>query len=130
MLPDLVEYRLHIPHPTDDGQQRLLFGHDYAILAEGAIATVAMVPTSPELIAIPDRPVGVGLGVAVIGMRTGRLFYPFLRQDAFSIPHPLLKIHLTETGDVLCLDVQAGSADVDAARVNFPSGILDAQRIE
>ena len=68
MLPHVVQHGLHVPHATDDGQYCVLLRHDDTVLAKGAIAAVSVVPAAPELVTVPNRPIGIGLGIAVVGV--------------------------------------------------------------
>src|SRR5262249_19144123 len=100
------------------------------VLAEGAVAAIAVRPAAPELVTIASRPVRVGLGVAIVGVGIRRFGYPFRREDALAVPDAFLQIHLAQLSDVLRRSVQAGTAEADAARVGFPDGVFDAQRVK
>src|SRR5688500_12263460 len=101
MLPDLVQHGLHVLHATDHGQHRVLLWHDDTELTEGTVTAIGIVLAAPELIAIADHPIGVGLSVAIVGSGLCCISDPFLWYEALALPQSILQIHLTKAGDLL-----------------------------
>ena len=129
ILPNLVEHGLHILETTGDGQHGFLLREDEAELAERAIAAERAMSAAPELVAVPYRPVRVGLRVAVVRVRGRRFGDPLRCEDLRAVPFALLQVELAKPGDVLRSDVQAGSANVDSLRIGVPHRIGDAERL-
>ena len=100
------------------------------ILAKGAVAAVGVVPAAPELVAVAHAPVGGALRVAVVRMGGRGLGDPRCRHRLLARPDAALQVHLAKAGDVLELDMEPGAAEVDAARVALPGGVLDPQRVK
>jgi len=128
-FPDEVQHALHVADAGGDGDDHVLIGHDDAVLAEGAVAAVGVVPAAPELITVALFPVCVFVA-RVVAVRARGFGDPGGGNDLAAVPFPILQIELAEVSDVLGRDVEAPAADVDAARIAVPDRIGDAERIE
>src|SRR5262245_66184107 len=84
---------------------------------------------APELVAVALVPVALGVAAVRRLARRGRLD-PGLGQELLALPLPLLKVNLTETGDVLGADAEPVSAEADPLRADAPGWVLDSQRLE
>ena len=131
-VPHDVQHGLHIGHATGDRQDRILVGHDDAILAECAIAAIAVVSAAPELVTIALLPVRIVVQIVapIRDLFAGGRFDPAFGNQLLAVPQTFLQIELTELGDVLSLDAQPPAASVDPTRASFPSRIFDAQWLE
>src|SRR5258706_184851 len=100
-----IEAGLHIFDAAGDGHDGVLVGHDEAILAEGAVAAIGVVPAAPELETVALIPIALRVA-AVGGLFGGGHRDPFRGEQLLAIPAAVLQIKLAELGDVLGADAQ------------------------
>src|SRR5207237_5875079 len=104
-----IDELLHIIDAAGDGDDRIMLGHNEAILAKRAIAAIGAVAAAPELIAVALIP--IAFRVAAVGSlsRCGRL-NPRLRHELLALPLSFLQIKLAELRDVFGANAEAKSA--------------------
>ena len=91
MIPDAVQYDLHVTCTCRDGNNSILLRHDDTELAKGAVSAIDLMAAAPELISVALRPVAV-TAVAIGDLLAGRLIDPLLINDPHTVPEPLLQI--------------------------------------
>ena len=79
MIPDGVQFPLHIACIRGDGDHCVLVWHNNNELTASSVGAIGVVPAAPELKAIPFYPVGADLSMAfllVIDLFRGSLLDP------------------------------------------------------
>ena len=132
VLPDEVEFLLHVRRFGGDDYHCILIGHYNNILPESAICAVGVVSAAPHLVTITLFPVaGILFGLWQIGVlndfERGGFLYPCCRKHLFAMPDTFLQEQLTEFGHVFRFDPQAPAAHIDVHRIYFPVHTCDAQ---
>src|SRR5262249_7176311 len=111
------------------GHDGVLIRHHDAELAERAVSPVAVISTSPELIAVALIP--IALGIAAVGDLLGsRHLNPVARHQLLAVPLAALQVQLSELGNVFRPTPQTVPAERDPLRARSPSGIFNSQRLE
>src|SRR5712671_2329399 len=94
-VPDDVEFALHVAGVGGDRDDGVLFGHDDAELAVGAVAAECVVAATPELEAVALIPI-FGRIAAVGNLFGGGLFDPACGNELFAVPLAFLQIEQAE----------------------------------
>src|SRR5687768_1858656 len=110
MLPGPIQNGLHIGGPAGNRDNRILLRHHNTVLSERPIPAIGSMLTAPELEAISLVPVATGCRVAVGNLGAGGGLYPLLGKQTLAVPDSLLQIELTESGNILRLDIQSPPA--------------------
>lgn len=112
-----------------DRHDDILIGHNEAELRIHSVAAEAIMTATPELVAVPLRPVALWIG-AVGDVSLRRFVDPRRRDDLTTVPHSLLQQELTELRNIFRLEEEARAALVDPLRRFFPIRMIDMKGLE
>ena len=129
LVPNHVQYRLHVFDAAGNRHHRLLLRQDQTVLPERAVAAKGIVPAAPKLETVTLIPVAFRIA-AVRRLLRRRHRHPFGRQQLLSIPCAALQVKLAELRDVLCAHAQSVTAQRNALKVRVPHWMLNAERVE
>ena len=101
-------------------------GQDQRELAVGAVQPVALA-SQPQLIAVAEQPVGVGLLGGDLGR--GGAGHPALGQQPPALPDAVAAVQLAHRGEVARADMDPRPTEAASHRVTVPRGV-DTQRFE
>ena len=103
-FPESSENILHVGYSGSDRQHQVLFRHDHDILSAGSIPPESVETGAPELVAVPQFPVGLFVG-GVVDLETGRLFHIVCRNELFAVPVSVIQQQTAETEQIFRLEM-------------------------